>query len=106
MARSKFHIDEDNILDQEPSISKSKPEKTKKPISLKSAPEKKKVGRPKVKVEETKTINIAVPVSVIEKINIAKCKYHDNLTEYVNAVINADLANNMKEYQKIYNMLN
>lgn len=65
----------------------------------------KKPGRPKVKTEETKTINIAIPISLMKDINIAKCKYHDNLTEYINAVVRADLDANMKEYQKINNYL-
>ena len=106
MARSKFLIDEESVLDQETPIEKNKTEKSKKPTPSKAVPEKKKVGRPKVKTEETKTINVAIPISMIEKINIAKCKYHDNLTEYINAVVRADLDVNMKEYQKIYDLLN
>lgn len=68
--------------------------------------ERKKAGRPKVKTEPCKTINIAVPVSVLEQIEIAKAKHHNNLTEYVNAVIAKDLKQNMTEYQKIYDLLN
>ena len=50
-------------------------------------PVKKKPGRPKTKTEETKTINIAVPVSVLEKIDIAKVCYGNNLTCYINRQI-------------------
>lgn len=68
--------------------------------------ERKKAGRPKTKTEPCKTINVAVPVSVMEQIEIAKAKYHGNLTEYVNAVIAKDLKQNMTEYQKISDLLN
>jgi hypothetical protein len=70
------------------------------------AAEPKKVGRPKVKTEECKTVNIAIPVSVLEKIEIAKAKYHDNMTEYINAVIAKDLESNLKDYKKIYDLIN
>lgn len=66
----------------------------------------KRPGRPKVKTEECKTINIAVPISVLEKIEIAKCKYHGNLTEYVNAAIKKDLEAHFEEYKKIYELMN
>lgn len=68
-------------------------------------PEKKKMGRPKIKTEETKTINIAVPVSKLEKINIAKMKYNDNLTRYINELIDKDLEENMETYEHIYKLL-
>lgn len=109
MARSKFFIDEENVLDQEAPIGSSEPEKPKKVTpakTIKPSPEKKKVGRPKVKTEPTKTINIAVPVSVLEQIEFALPKYQGNLTKYVNTVIENDLKTNMKEYKKIYNLLN
>ena len=81
-------------------------------VTVEAPPEEKitstknKVGRPKVKTEPTKTINIAVPISVLDQVEIAKCKYHDNLTEYVNAVIKADLEKNMNDYKKLYELLN
>lgn len=65
-----------------------------------------KVGRPKVKTEPTKTINIAVPVSLMEKVEIAKCKYNNNLTEYINAIIRADIEANMDKYNQLYELLN
>ncbi len=68
--------------------------------------EKKKVGRPKVKTEPEKTINISVPVSLLEKMNVAKAKYSNNLTRYVNAVIEADLDANYEKYLKIQKILN
>lgn len=67
---------------------------------------KKKPGRPKTKTEETKTINIAVPVSVLEKIDIAKVCYGNNLTCYINRLIKKDIEANYEEYKNIINSLN
>lgn len=69
-------------------------------------PVKKKVGRPKVKIEDETLINIAVPISVYEKMNIAKACYGGNLTKYVNAVITKDLQENYSKYITINNSLN
>ena len=65
------------------------------------APEKKKRGRPKVKTAPERTINISVPVEILEKMEIAKCCYGNNLTRYVNAVIKADLDARLEEYKKV-----
>ena len=62
---------------------------------------KKKPGRPKTKTEKTKTINIAVPVSVLEKIDIAKVCYGNNLTCYINRLIEKDIEANYEEYKNI-----
>ena len=64
-----------------------------------------KVGRPKTKFEPCKTVNISIPESVLADIDIAKAKYKDNLTEYINAIIKKDLAENMKEYRRLYALL-
>lgn len=94
-----------NKLKKNPQAVKVEAPKEDKPKTVEPTKEKK-VGRPKIKTEPTKTINIAVPVSVMEQVEIAKCKYHDNLTEYVNAVIKADLEKNMTDYQKLYELMN
>ena len=93
-------------LKKNPQAVKVEPQKEDNPKQVEPDKEKKPVGRPKIKTEPTKTINIAVPVSVMEQVEIAKCKYHDNLTEYVNAVIKADLEKNMSNYQKLYELMN
>lgn len=67
---------------------------------------KKKPGRPKTKTEETKTINIAVPISILEKIDIAKVCYGNNLTSYINKLIEKDIEMNYEEYKNIINSLN
>lgn len=69
-------------------------------------PKQKKKGRPKVKTEECKTINIAIPISMLEKMEVAKLKYSNNLTAYVNAVIKADLDANYEQYLKIQKLIN
>lgn len=60
----------------------------------------------KKKTEYTKTINIAVELDVLEKIQIAKIKYGDNLTNYINTLIEKDLEANFETYKMIYDMIN
>ena len=67
---------------------------------------KKKTGRPKVKEGEYKTINISVPVPVLEQMEVAKLKYGNNLTAYVNAVIKADLYANYEKYLELQKYIN
>lgn len=67
---------------------------------------KSKVGRPKIKTEETKTINIAIPVSTLEKLNIAKKCYGNNLTQYINKLIERDIQINYDKYKNISDSLN
>lgn len=78
------------------------------PVETVAAPTKpkKKIGRPKVKTEPEKTINIAIPISTLEKMDVAKVKYGNNLTRYVNAIINADLEANYDKYLEIQKILN
>lgn len=60
-----------------------------------------KVGRPKKKIGEYKTINIAVPIELLEQIQMAsKCKSM-SMTEYVNDAIRQDLERNGKTYDAI-----
>lgn len=97
------------------SIIKSNPRAMKNvdPITVpREVSQKKTVGRPpldpdgKKKKEYTKTVNIAIPLDTLEKIQIAKVKYSDNLTKYINALIEKDLEDNFETYKTIYNMLN
>ena len=67
---------------------------------------KRKVGRPKTKTEETKTINIAVPVSVLEKLDTVKVCYGNNLTQYINKLIEKDIEANYDNYNHIADSLN
>jgi predicted DNA binding CopG/RHH family protein len=61
---------------------------------------------PMLFAKKTKTINIAVEFDTLDKIQIAKAKYGDNLTKYINALIEKDLEANYEEYKSIYEMLN
>ena len=79
------------------------------PQSRPEKPEKKskgKVGRPKIKTEETKTINIAVPVSTLDKISEIKACFGNNLTQYINKLIEKDLESNYDNYKHIADSLN
>ena len=67
---------------------------------------KKKAGRPKIKEGEYRTINICVPVPVLEQMEVAKLKYGNNLTAYVNAVIAADLQANYEKYLQLREIMN
>lgn len=77
-----------------------------------SKEEKKRAGRKPLnpekgnKKEYTKTVNIAIPLDTLERMQIAKARYNNNLTEYINKLIEKDLAENFDKYQEIYNMLN
>lgn len=71
----------------------------------KKTKEKRSPGRPKVKEGAYRTINIAVPVSMLEQMEIAKFKY-GSLTAYVNHAIQADLDANYLKYLEIYKMIN
>ena len=64
------------------------------------------VGRKKTKTEPTKTINIAVPVSVLEKLNTVKVCYGNNLTQYINKLIEKDIEANYDNYKHIADSLN
>ena len=68
--------------------------------------EKKRAGRTKTKTEETRNVNVAIPVSVLAKIYIAKQCYGNNLTQYINKVIERDLDANYEKYCNIVNDLN
>lgn len=74
------------------------------PVEVIETKPKKKVGRPKTKTEDCKAINIAVPLSVLEKMEVAKVMYRDNLTLYVNRIIEKDLEANYDKYKQFADM--
>lgn len=65
----------------------------------------KKVGRPKTKQGEYKTINIAVPVEFLDKLKDVKEVYQNNLTLYINKLIEKDLEANYDKYLEIVDNL-
>lgn len=67
--------------------------------------EPKKVGRPKTKQGEYKTINISVPVEFLEKLKEVKEVYQGNLTLYINKLIEKDLEENYDKYLELVNSL-
>lgn len=64
------------------------------------------VGRPKTKKGNYKTINIAVEESILEKLDIIKLCYGNNLTQYINKLIEKDIEANYNNYKQIANSLN
>ena len=95
-------------LKRDPHSTTAKPEETVAPVAVQTEEPKakKKTGRPKVKEGDYKTINISVPVPVLEQMEVAKLKYGNNLTAYVNAVIKADLDANYSKYVELQTLLN
>lgn len=66
---------------------------------------KRKPGRPKRKVGDYELINISVNVELLEKLNIAKAKFNDNLTAYVNYCLEQDLEAHFDEYKAFHDQL-
>ena len=79
---------------------------------IENDPDKKNAGRPLTNPEKgrkkdyTRTINIAIDKDLLEKVNIAKAKYKDNITLYINTLIEKDLEANYDSYVTLYRMLN
>lgn len=65
-----------------------------------------KLGRPKTRTEEMRTINVAIPMSVFKKLDVAKACYGNSITRYVNKAIERDLESNYSKYESIFNNLN
>lgn len=67
----------------------------------------KKVGRPKTKdVKNTcKNINVAVPITLLDKWEEIKIVYSNNLTAYITKLIERDMDINYEQYKKITNSL-
>lgn len=63
--------------------------------------EKRKVGRPKVKTEPTKTINVAIPITTLEKMKVVKICFGNNMTKYVNQLIEKDIEENYERYKAV-----
>lgn len=66
---------------------------------------KRKVGRPKTKLEPTRNINIAVPVSILDRMGEIKACYGGNMTRYINSLIEKDLEENYQKYKDAINIL-
>lgn len=100
-----FKIDEDDqskeLIEESNIVVKSNTDSN---LKNKTA-QKRKVGRPKVKTEDTKNVNVAIPISTLEKMEIAKECYSKNLTLYINTLIEKDLQENFSKYQAICEQL-
>lgn len=72
-----------------------------KPEIKKTAPAKKKVGRPKKIEVERKNINIAVPVYLLEQYDEVKKALGGNQTAYIVNLIKKDMEENYEKYKGI-----
>lgn len=81
----------------EPEPKKEKPQTT----------QKRKVGRPKTKdIKNTcKNINVAVPITLLDKWEDIKIVHGSNLTEYITKLIEKDMSANYEHYNDIANSL-
>ncbi len=71
------------------------------------AKQKRKVGRPKTKdIKNTcKNINVAVPITLLDKWEEIKIVHGSNLTEYITKLIEKDMNANYERYKDIANSL-
>ena len=103
------NTDTESYIDEKETQKKDEP---KKRDDLEPSKIKRKVGRPpidpsgKKKKDYTKTINIAVPLDVYEKLDVVKICYGNNLTQYINKLIEKDIEANYDNYKNIANSLN
>ena len=69
--------------------------------------QKRKVGRPKTKdIKNTcKNINVAVPITLLDKWENIKIVHGSNLTEYITKLIEKDMNANYKHYKNIADSL-
>lgn len=69
--------------------------------------QKRKVGRPKTKdIKNTcKNINVAVPITLLDKWEDIKIVHGNNLTQYITKLIEKDMNANYEHYNNIANSL-
>ena len=57
-------------------------------------------GRPRKKVEPEKMINIGIPESLYQKMEVAKICHGNNMTQYIRKALERDIESNYEDYQK------
>ena len=85
---------------KEPDAAVAPAEPTVTPESEVSDPEKRKQGRPKTKTEAEHRLGVGIPLSLWEKVEVAKKCYGDNARLYIVKLIERDLADHYEEYVK------
>lgn len=93
---------------EEPKTVAVEPSESKKGSGIKNTtPTKRRVGRPKTKdVKGTcKNINVAVPITLLDKWEEVKIVHGSNLTEYVTKLIEKDMDSNYEKYKSIADSL-
>lgn len=68
---------------------------------------KKRPGRPVTKdvKNSCRTVNIAIPISLLDKWNNIKIIHNNNFTEYITKLIQKDMDSNYEQYLKIVQLL-
>ena len=86
----------------EPGQTETEPKQDKLPVK-----QKRKVGRPKTKdIKNTcKNINVAVPITLLDKWEDIKIVHGNNLTAYITKLIQKDMDANYEHYKEISNNL-
>ena len=94
-----------NFTAQIPAVEPSEPKK--EPEIKKTTTIKRSVGRPKTKdVKGTcKNINVAVPITLLDKWEEVKIVHGSNLTEYIAKLIEKDMDSNYAKYKSIADSL-
>ena len=64
-----------------------------------------KVGRPRIKFGEYKTVNISIPLDLHDQMQVAARCNSMSMTQYINKVIEDDLNENKKRYKKIMKLM-
>lgn len=103
------NIPKNTEMEKEPSVAVEPKQTEPKPKQEKSQlKQNQKVGRPKTKdVKNTcKNINVAVPITLLDKWEEIKIVHSSNLTAYITKLIEKDMDANYERYKDIADSLN
>ena len=90
---------------EEPKVAVEPSEPKKEPEIRKTTPVKRRVGRPVVIEDPRKNINVAVPITLLDKWEEVKIVHGSNLTEYITKLIEKDMDSNYAKYKSIADSL-
>ncbi len=95
------------IQKEPPAAIESKQTETEPKREKPQTTKKRKVGRPKTKdIKNTcKNINVAVPITLLDKWENIKIVHGSNLTEYITKLIEKDMNTNYEHYKNIADSL-
>lgn len=99
------------VVPKSTEVQKEPPEavepKPQEPEPKSQVKQKRKVGRPKTKdIKNTcRNINVAVPITLLDKWEDIKIVHGSNLTEYITKLIEKDMNTNYENYKRISDSL-